>query len=90
MERWYKVKDVAELMGCSDDTARARMKEMRGVVNVGSEKRRQLMVPEDSIEDWFRNHRVSTKIEIMIPDFRINRSGKLARIDRRTGKLKAV
>lgn len=90
MDRWYKVQDVAEVMGCSADTARARMKEMRDVINVGSEKRQQLMVPEASLEDWLRNHRVCTKVEIIMPKCRMNRSGKIARMDRRTGKLRAV
>ena len=92
MDIWYRVKDVAQIMGCSEDTARARMKEMNGVINVGSEKRRQLMVPETDLEDWFRNHRVITRVEIQIPKKvrLISKDGKMARMDRRTGKLKAV
>ena len=90
MDRWYKVQDVAEVMGCSSDTARARMKEMHDVINVGSEKRQQLMVPESSVEDWLRNHRICTKVEIFMPKCRMSKSGKIARMDRRTGKLKAV
>lgn len=62
MDKWYRVRDVAEVMNCSEDTARARMGEMPGVVNVGSEKRRQLMVPEYGIEDWMRNHRITTPL----------------------------
>ena len=90
MDKWYRVQDVAEVMGCSSDTARARMKEMRDVINVGSERRRQLMVPESSVEDWLRNHRICTKVEIFMPKCRMNKRGKSARMDRRTGKLKAV
>lgn len=90
MDRWYRVQDVAEVMGCSSDTARARMKEMHDVINVGSEKRQQLMVPESSVEDWLRNHRICTKVEIFMPKCRMSKSGKIARMDRRTGKLKAV
>ena len=90
MDKWYRVQDVAEVMGCSSDTARARMKEMHDVINVGSEKRQQLMVPEASLEDWLRNHRVCTKVEIIMPRCRMSKSGKIARMDRRTGKLKAV
>ena len=90
MDRWYRVQDVAEVMGCSSDTARARMKEMHDVINVGSEKRQQLMVPESSVEDWLRNHRITTQVRIVVPEHRMNRSGKIARMDRRTGKLKAV
>ena len=90
MDKWYRVKEVAEVMGCGEDTARARMKEMPGVINVGSERRQQLMVPEYGLEDWFRNHRISTRVEIAMPKFNMSRSGKIARMDRRTGKLKAV
>ena len=92
MEQWYKTADVAGIMGCSYDTARARMQEMPGVINVGSQKRRQLMVPETDLEDWFRNHRVITRVEIQLPKKvrLISKEGKMARIDRRTGKLKAV
>ena len=90
MDKWYRVQDVAEVMGCSSDTARSRMKEMRDVINVGSEKRQQLMVPESSVEAWLRNHRICTKVEIFMPKCRISKSGKIARMDRRTGKLKAV
>ena len=90
MEKWYRPKEVAEILKCEVDTARARMKEMPGVINVGSEKRQQLMVPESSVEDWLRNHRITTRIEFVMPEYRMNRSGKIARMDRRTGKLKAV
>lgn len=89
MESWYNVPKVAEVMGCSYDTARARMKEMAEVVNVGSQKRQQLMVPESSVKDWLRNHRV-VKMEVVSPKHRARPDGKLARMDRRTGKLKAI
>ena len=36
MEPWLRVADVAEILGCSKDTARARMKEMPDVINVGT------------------------------------------------------
>ena len=88
MERWYKVSDVSGLMGCSYDTARARMKEMPGVINVGTQKRQQLMVPEFGLEDWLRNHRV-TRVTIELPPMRLRADGKLARMNRRTGKLEA-
>ena len=89
MDRWFKVADVAETMGCSYDTARARMKEMPGVINVGSAKRQQLMVPEYGLEDWLMNHRMAT-VTIRLPEMRLRRDGKIARINRRTGKLEAV
>lgn len=96
MERWYRVPDVAELMGCSYDTARERMAEMPGVINVGSKKRRQLMVPQYGLEDWLRNHRMDNRTErrtepavrrVKVPK---STSGRMARMDRRTGKLVAV
>lgn len=96
MERWYRVPDVAELMGCSYDTARMRMSGMPGVINVGSKKRRQLMVPADGLEDWLRNHRMDKRTEhrtvqavrqVRVPK---GRNGRMARMDRRTGKLVAV
>ena len=91
MEQILRVKDVAELMGCSYDTARARMAEMPGVINVGSKKRRQLMVPADGLEDWLRNHRVDHRTEPerlkVIPR---GKNGRMARMSRRTGKLVAV
>ena len=87
-EQWYPVREVALIMGCSYDTARQRMEEMPDCINVGSQKRRQLMVPQSSLESWFRNHRIrQEKPEVKIP---VCRDGKMARIDRRTGKLKAV
>lgn len=90
MDRWYKVGEVAGIMGCGPDTARARMQEMRDVVNVGTQKRRQLMVSESALEDWMRNHRISARVEIVMPKYGMRKDGKLARMDRRTGKLKAV
>ena len=91
LDQWYKVSDVARIMGCSNDTARTRMKEMPGVINVGSQKRQQLMVPESGLMDWLRNHRMVTRVEFTMPKMKlIGKDGKLARIDRRTGKLKAV
>lgn len=89
MDKWYNVKSVAELMDCSYDTARARMKHMAGVINVGSAKRQQLMVPEYGLEDWMRSHRIVT-VRIEMPKMKLRKDGKIARMDRRTGKLKAV
>ena len=87
MERWYNVKETAEVMRCGVDTARARMKQMPGVINVGSATRRQLMVPEYGLEDWLRNHRVTT-VRVELPQMKLRKDGKIARMDRRTGKLK--
>ena len=96
MERWYNVKETAEVMRCGVDTARARMEQMPDVVNVGTSGRRILMVPESNVEDWFRNHRmtqvkaIAQKQRAMSRTVKVSSSGKLARIDRRTGKLAAV
>lgn len=96
MERWYNVKETAEVMRCGVDTARARMEQMPDVVNVGTTGRRILMVPESNLDDWFRNHRM-TQVKAITPRARtasrtvkVSSNGKLARIDRRTGKLAAV
>ena len=85
MEQMYTVSRIAGLLGCSTDTARARMKEMPGVMNVGSAKRRQLMVPESGLQDWLRNHRMAEAERPL--RVTISADGKMARIDRRTGKL---
>ena len=96
MEPWLRVADVAEILGCSKDTARARMKEMPDVINVGTKKRLQLMVPQHGLEDWLRNHRMDKRTEhravpavrrVKVPK---STSGRMARMDRRTGKLVAV
>ena len=86
MEALLRVKDVAGLMGCSYDTARSRMKDMPGVMNVGSEKRRQLVVPERGMIDWMANHRMEVR---ELPVYISGSGGRMARIDRRTGKLTA-
>lgn len=89
MEKWYRVKDVSGILGCNKDTARARMQEMEGVINVGSQKRRQLMVPEYGLEDWLRNHRISGRGPApVIGKPLLNSDGTLVKRDRRTGKLR--
>lgn len=91
MERWYSVPKVSEIMGCSYDTARMRMREMANVVNVGTQKRQQLMVPESSLMDWLRKHRMFSRAEMRLSrENLVDKNGKVTRIDRRTGKLKAV
>ena len=86
MEQLYSVPAVASMMGCSYDTARMRMKEMPGVINVGTARRQQLMVPESGIRDWLQNHRMPERVRPMTVT--ISADGKMARIDRRTGKLR--
>lgn len=78
-----KVKDIALMMGCSYDTARQRMEEMPDCVNVGTEKRRQLLVPLSGLREWLSNHRVEA---ITMPVHLGCNDGKMARKDRRTGE----
>lgn len=67
------------------------MREMANVVNVGTQKRQQLMVPESSLMDWLRNHRMFSRAEMRLSrENLVDKNGKVTRIDRRTGKLKAV
>ena len=89
MEQMYSVQSVANILDCEVDTARMRMKEMPNCVNVGTERRRILLVPESDIENWLANHRITTTKPVM-PKIRTRKDGKIARMDRRTGKLKAV
>ena len=94
MEQMYSVQSVASIMDCEVDTARLRMKEMPNCVNVGTERRRILLVPESDIEDWFRNHRLTPAKQIQPKQkarttrIKPRADGKIARMDRRTGKLK--
>lgn len=95
MEKWCSVKDVAGIMRCSKDTARRRMESMPGVINAGTQGRRQLLVPERNVEDWLRNRQVHPWPEAPEADARViriprSKSGRMARINRRTGKLEAV
>ena len=62
-ERMLKPKDVAEIMGISVSTARVRMLEMPGCVNVGAGKSLVLRVPESGLEAW-KDNRV-----IVVPKF---------------------
>lgn len=84
MERMLSVKAVARILDCSNDTARMRMKGMAGVINVGTERRQQLMVPESGMDDWMRNRRMQeARLTVTA-----GADGKMARMDRRTGQLK--
>lgn len=96
MSTLYSVSAVAELMGCSNDTARQRMRQMAGVMNVGTARRHQLMVTEEALDEWLKDHRMMRAESIVVPDpnprprpmrVTISADGKMARIDRRTGKL---
>ena len=93
MSTLYSVKAVAELLGCSNDTARARMRQMAGVMNVGTARRHQLMVTEEALDLWLNEHRMARPGAVSVPAERprtrvtISADGKMARIDRRTGKL---
>lgn len=57
-ERYLKPSDVAEILGISVGTARAKMAEMPGCINVGGgTAHRALRVPESGLEAW-RDNRV--------------------------------
>ena len=79
------VNTVSLMMGCCPDTARERMEEMPGCVNVGSEKRRQLLVPLSGLREWLACHRVAA---LNMPVHMGNQNGRIARKDRRTGEIK--
>ena len=69
-EKYLTPKDVAEQMGISVGTARARMLEMPGCINIGSGNRNQILrVPESGLEAW-QSNRV-----VLIP----RSTGKIAR-----------
>ena len=52
-ERYLKPEEVAEILGIAVQTARSRMLEMPGCINVGSGGRYQsLRVPESGLEAW--------------------------------------
>ena len=93
MEALYRVKDVAAAMGCSYDTARARMREMPGVMNVGTQRRRQRLVPDSGIMDWLKSHSMAIVQDNWLPvqanrrTVKISLDGRMARRDRRTGEL---
>ena len=98
MEAYYRVKEVCGLLGCGPDTARAWMAEMPGVINVGNERRRQLMVPQSGIESWLANRRMQAvrlpakPVPVKALPQRMlkgKKSGGMARMNRRTGKLEA-
>ena len=78
------VKTIALMMDCHPDTARERMQEMPGCVNVGSEKRRQLLVPLSGLREWLASHRVQA---ITMPVHLGSQDGRMARKDRRTGEI---
>jgi len=77
-ERYLGPKEVAEQLGIAVSTARARMQEMPGCVNVGGKSSQVLRVPESGLEAWISNRTV------MMP----RSSCRLAR--RKNGKLIAV
>ena len=73
-----KPKDIAEMLSISEATARVRMREMPGCVNIGTNRNEILRVPESGFQDWLSNRVVALR----------PCNGKLAR--RKHGKLRAV
>lgn len=78
MDRMLGPKQVAEVLDISVSTARARMAEMPGCINVGGRESQVLRVPESGLEAWISNRMVTIR----------HSTGKIAR--RRNGKLQAV
>jgi len=78
MERMMTPKEVAEALAISESTARARMVEMPGCINMGTKKSMILRVPESGLEAWMSN-----RVVMLRPN-----TGKIAR--RKCGKLQAV
>ena len=86
MEALLRVKDVACITGWSEDTARLKMQEMPGVMNLGSTKRRQLAVKESTLANWLADRAIYRPDPPIIKPSG-HSSGKMARRDRRTGEL---
>lgn len=76
-EKYLGPKEVAELMGISIGTARVRMAEMPGCINVGGGgKNKVLRVPESGIEAWASNRVVvPQRISLKIPRRHTSRKG---------------
>lgn len=55
MDKLLNPKQVAGRLGISEQTARVRMAEMPGCINVGSAVNRILRVPESGLEAWTSN-----------------------------------
>lgn len=58
MERLLKPAEVAEILGVSRDTARAKMSSMPGVVDIGNEYCRELRISESALEAYIANQTV--------------------------------
>ena len=54
-ERYLKPKEVAALLGVSLQTARSRMADMPGCIDVGRGGNQSLRVPESGLEAWKAN-----------------------------------
>ena len=75
-DRYLKPKEVAETLGISVQTARARMPEMPGCINIGGGKNNQaLRVPESGLEAW-RDEKIVT---VGRPTWRIPRRKRAER-----------
>lgn len=78
MERMLNPKQVAELLCVSESTARARMEEMPGCIDIGNGKSQILRVPESGLDAWMSNRVVTLRPA----------ASRIAR--RKNGKLVAV
>ena len=67
MERLLKPSEVAEILGVSRDTARAKMSSMPGVVDIGNEYCHELRISESALTAYIANRTIkplqTTKIE---------------------------
>ena len=69
---------VARILDISPQTARDKMEQMPGCINIGEGKNRILRVPPEGLEAWLSNKVVMIQ----------RSSGKIAR--RKAGRLQAV
>lgn len=61
MERCYKPKEVAELLGVSADVVRDQFRRVPGVLVIGEGERKSLRIPESVFQTWLAKHRVAAR-----------------------------
>lgn len=55
MEKLLSPVQVAMIIGCSKETARDKMATMPGAVNIGTDGRSIVRIPESALEAWIAN-----------------------------------
>ena len=67
MEKLLTPVQVAMIIGCSKETARDKMLTMPGAVNIGTDGRSIVRIPESALEAWIANRTIRpmnvTKLE---------------------------